>query len=124
MRAVDDERAWIEIAGSPDIVGRELGREPRLFCYPGGYVTARDIALVERAGYFGAVTTEEGVNRPDHDNFTLSRTQIDRYHFDWVFRARLAGATVRSRRHHRPTTARRLTHAPRADRKIGGLWSS
>ena len=89
----DRERAWTEIAGSRDIVRRELGREPRLFCYPGGYVTGREVALVKRAGLIGAVTTEEGVNRPDEDSFTLSRTQIDRYDFDWVFRARLRGAT-------------------------------
>jgi peptidoglycan/xylan/chitin deacetylase (PgdA/CDA1 family) len=93
LRAVDDDRAWTEIAGSRDAVRRELGREPQLFCYPGGYVTARDVALVQRAGFIGAVTTEEGVNRSDGDSFMLSRTQIDRYDFDFVFRARLHGAT-------------------------------
>ncbi len=93
LRSVDDERAWNEIHGSRESVGRELGRESRLFCYPAGFVTKRETNLVKEAGFVGAVTTDEGVNGPNADDFRLSRTQIDRYDFDWVFRARLRGAT-------------------------------
>ena len=92
LGALDDEQAWHEIAGSRASVGRELGREPRAFCYPGGYVSERDVRLVERAGYTCAVTTEEGVNVAGGNVFRLVRTQIDRYDGDAVFAARLHGA--------------------------------
>jgi peptidoglycan/xylan/chitin deacetylase (PgdA/CDA1 family) len=92
LGTLDDDDAWREINGSRAALAAELGRVPRLFCYPGGYATGRDAALVERAGLVGAVTTEEGVNAADQPRYWLRRTAVDRYDPDWLFRARLRGA--------------------------------
>jgi peptidoglycan/xylan/chitin deacetylase (PgdA/CDA1 family) len=88
-----DERAWREIDGSKRSVEDALGREARTFCYPGGYFGAREVAMVERAGFAGAVGCEYGVNNAPWDRFRLRRILVDRYDTDWIFAARLRGGT-------------------------------
>ena len=87
-----DAYAREEIAGSKAAVERELGRAARVFSYPGGYFSERDVALTREAGYAAAVTCEYGVNHSLTNPFMLRRTPVDRYDNEWLFRARLAGA--------------------------------
>jgi len=87
-----DAYAREEIAGSKAAVERELGRAARVFSYPGGYFSERDVALTREAGYAAAVTCEYGVNHSLTNPFMLCRTPVDRYDNEWLFRARLAGA--------------------------------
>jgi peptidoglycan/xylan/chitin deacetylase (PgdA/CDA1 family) len=89
---VTEDEAWREISGSKAAVEDALGREARLFCYPGGHFGPREAALVERAGFRAAVGCEYGVNGPPWDRFALRRTAVDRYDGSRIFAARLRGA--------------------------------
>jgi len=95
LSALSNEDAWHEIAGSKRAVAAALGREPHLFCYPGGYYGEREMEMVERAGYVGAISGEHGVNEPPFHRFALRRIPVDRYDTARVVSARLQGATDR-----------------------------
>jgi peptidoglycan/xylan/chitin deacetylase (PgdA/CDA1 family) len=82
-----------EIAESKGAVEEELGREARLFCYPGGYYSPREVELVRECGYRAAVTCEFGANTAPFAYNELRRTIVERSDPLWLFRARLAGAT-------------------------------
>ena len=87
------EAARREIAESKGVIELELGRPARLFCYPGGYYSPREVDLVRESGYRAAVTCEFGANSAPFDHGELRRTIVERSDPLWVFRARLAGAT-------------------------------
>lgn len=91
---VGPERAKREIIDSKAAVELELGREARVFCYPAGYFSDRDVNLVREAGYRCAVTCEFGVNEaPLARPFMLRRTIVEPSDPLWVFSGRLRGAT-------------------------------
>jgi len=92
LSKVTEDEAWREISGSKAALEDALGREARLFCYPGGHFGRREAALVERAGFRAAVGCEYGVNRPPWVRFALRRTTVDRYDGARIFAARLRGA--------------------------------
>jgi peptidoglycan/xylan/chitin deacetylase (PgdA/CDA1 family) len=102
------EHAQREIALSKQAVEHELARPARLFCYPGGYHSAREVELVRASGYRAAVTCEYGANHAPFAHHELRRVIVERFDPQWVFRARLGGATdaqppgSRSRRLERP----------------------
>jgi peptidoglycan/xylan/chitin deacetylase (PgdA/CDA1 family) len=87
------EAARAEIAGSKAIVERELGREARIFCYPGGYYSPREVELVRECGFRAGVTCEFGANHAPFADGELRRTIVERSDAPWLFRARLNGAT-------------------------------
>jgi peptidoglycan/xylan/chitin deacetylase (PgdA/CDA1 family) len=87
------ERARHEIAGSMEVVARELGRPARVFCYPAGYYSQREIDLARECGLRAALTCEFGANLMPFDRYELRRTIVERSDPLWLFRARLAGAT-------------------------------
>ena len=87
------EDARREIADSKRAVEDELGRPARIFCYPFGYHSLREVELVREAGYRAAVTCEFGANTAPFAHNELRRTIVARSDPLWVFRARLAGAT-------------------------------
>jgi O-antigen/teichoic acid export membrane protein/peptidoglycan/xylan/chitin deacetylase (PgdA/CDA1 family) len=93
LTRLPDEEAAREIADSRDVVARELGRETVAFCYPGGYAGEREARLARDAGFVFGLTCEAGLNGPGADPMLLRRTPVDRYDRDWLFRARLRGAT-------------------------------
>lgn len=93
LPAESDESAWREIAGSKAAVEDALNRPSRLFCYPGGFYTRRDVEMVERAGYAAAFGCEYGVNRRPWHWYRLRRTIADKYDSSLVFGARLGGGT-------------------------------
>ena len=102
------EAARGEIADSKRIVEEELGREARIFCYPGGYYSAREVALVRESGYRAAVTCEFGANTAPFTHNELRRTLVERSDPLWLFRARLAGATDAPPPGRRPRRIERL----------------
>ena len=65
-----------EIAGSRQIIRRQLRVPVAFFCYPSGRFDAAAIAAVKRAGYLGATTTQTGLARPSTP-YTLDRIRID-----------------------------------------------
>jgi peptidoglycan/xylan/chitin deacetylase (PgdA/CDA1 family) len=87
------EDARREIAESKTAVEHELGRPARIFCYPGGYYSPREVGLVRECGYRAAVTCEFGANAAPFAHNELRRTIVERSDPLWLFRARLAGAT-------------------------------
>jgi peptidoglycan/xylan/chitin deacetylase (PgdA/CDA1 family) len=87
------EDARSEIAGSKRAVEEKLGREARLFCYPGGYYSPREVELVRECGFRAAMTCEFGANAAPFAHNELRRTIVERSDPLWLFRARLAGAT-------------------------------
>jgi peptidoglycan/xylan/chitin deacetylase (PgdA/CDA1 family) len=93
LTAISLEDARSEIAESKQVVEQELGREARIFCYPGGYYSPREVALVRECGYRAAVTCEFGANAAPFAHNELRRTIVERSDPLWLFRARLAGAT-------------------------------
>ena len=94
---VSREQAEHEIRESKRVVEHELGREARLFCYPAGYHSTRDVQLVREAGFRAALTCEFGANRiPFAEPFELRRTIVEASDPLWVFSGRLDGATDRA----------------------------
>jgi peptidoglycan/xylan/chitin deacetylase (PgdA/CDA1 family) len=87
----DDARR--EIAASKQSVENELGRQARIFCYPGGYYSPREVELVRESGFRAAVTCEFGANFAPFAHNELRRTIVERSDPLWLFRARLGGAT-------------------------------
>lgn len=93
LTTLSREAARREIAESKGVIELELGRPARLFCYPGGYYSPREVDLVRESGYRAAVTCEFGANTAPFDHGELRRTIVERSDPLWLFRARLAGAT-------------------------------
>lgn len=65
-----------EVAGSRQIIRRQLHVPVDFFCYPSGRFDATAIAALERAGYLGATTTQPGLARPATP-YTLNRIRVD-----------------------------------------------
>jgi peptidoglycan/xylan/chitin deacetylase (PgdA/CDA1 family) len=93
LTGLSREDARREILQSKLAVEHELGRPARLFCYPGGYYSPREVELVRECGLRAAVTCEFGANEAPFAHNELRRTIVERSDPLWLFRARLAGAT-------------------------------
>jgi peptidoglycan/xylan/chitin deacetylase (PgdA/CDA1 family) len=65
-----------EVAGSRQLIRRQLHVPVDFFCYPSGRFDAVAIAAVKRAGYLGATTTMPGLARPATP-YTLDRIRIN-----------------------------------------------
>jgi peptidoglycan/xylan/chitin deacetylase (PgdA/CDA1 family) len=91
LLAVDERRAWREIAGSREELQDRLGREITAFAYPAGLFGRRERDLAERAGYRAALSCEPGVNLPSTDRLALRRRQIDARDRLVDFRAKVGG---------------------------------
>jgi peptidoglycan/xylan/chitin deacetylase (PgdA/CDA1 family) len=93
LTTISLEEARREIRESKQQVEHELARPARIFCYPGGYYSPREVELVRECGYRAAVTCEFGANTAPFAHNELRRTIVERSDPLWLFRARLAGAT-------------------------------
>lgn len=64
LSCCDETQAWREISKSREQLSELIGQEVRYFAYPNGKpqldFSQRDVDLVRRAGYRGAVTTDSG----------------------------------------------------------------
>lgn len=110
LTALPEELAWDEIAGSKRDLEERLSRPVTSFCYPAGLYAERELDMVRRAGYDGAVTTRPGVNPGGTGTLDLCRTML--YWRDDVrdFTAKLRG------RLDRPLRAQELAQRARARR--------
>lgn len=91
LRALDDEQAALEIAGSKAELEERIGRVVTAFSYPAGLFGKRERRLVALAGYDVAVSCEPGVNLPTTDRLVLRRRQIDARDRLLDFRAKVGG---------------------------------
>jgi len=74
---LDDDHAGDEIIESKRALEAHLGQSVRSFYYPAGRFTPRDAALVWKAGYEIAVTTQPGFASAEEDSLLLPRVRID-----------------------------------------------
>jgi len=74
LPTLSDDEAWKEISECKTALENSFGKEVQTFCYPFGLYGSREVELVRRAGFIGAVTTVEGVG--GKDSFQLSRVKI------------------------------------------------
>ena len=65
-----------QILGAREAVEAHTGRPVRFFCYPSGRYDAATIAIVEAAGYWGAVTTAWGTDLRLDNRFTWPRIRV------------------------------------------------
>ncbi len=76
LPALREERAFEEIEGSRRDLERALQGRVSTFAYPYGERNSAVEALVEQAGFSGAVGIGEGLNGPATSRFALRRTEI------------------------------------------------
>jgi peptidoglycan/xylan/chitin deacetylase (PgdA/CDA1 family) len=65
-----------QLLGVKEAVEYHTGHPVVFFCYPSGQYDAQVIAVLESAGYWGAVTTEHGRTHTRETLFTLPRIRI------------------------------------------------
>jgi peptidoglycan/xylan/chitin deacetylase (PgdA/CDA1 family) len=69
--------AWHDIAASRALFQRRFHRPVAFFCYPVGAYSSSVEALVRRAGYLAAVTTNTGYATPNSPAEALPRIRVD-----------------------------------------------
>ncbi len=65
-----------QILGAREAVEAHSGQPVRFFCYPSGRYDAATVAVVESAGYWGAVTTAWGTELRLDNRFTWPRIRV------------------------------------------------
>jgi peptidoglycan/xylan/chitin deacetylase (PgdA/CDA1 family) len=65
-----------QIVGIQEAIQYHTGRLPRFFCYPSGQYDASVIAVLEAAGYWGAVTTQWGKTETFAGRYEMPRVRI------------------------------------------------
>ena len=65
-----------QILGAREAVEAHTGRPVRFFCYPSGQYDADTLAVVQSAGYWGALTTAWGATQRLDDRYTWPRIRI------------------------------------------------
>lgn len=65
-----------QLLGVKEAVEYHTGQPVVFFCYPSGHYDANVIAVLQAAGYWGAVTTEHGRVHTRETLFTLDRIRI------------------------------------------------
>lgn len=93
LRLLGDARLQQEIAGSRELLARELGQEVRYFCYPVGLYNDNVVQAVRDAGYLAAVTTQYGPATPEQDHALWARVRIERRDTLTTFAKKLAEAS-------------------------------
>jgi peptidoglycan/xylan/chitin deacetylase (PgdA/CDA1 family) len=91
LRALSDDDARREIAGSKAALEERLRRPVTVFCYPAGVYGERERRMVAAAGFRAATSCEPGANMPATDPLALRRIQIDATDRLADFRAKLEG---------------------------------
>jgi peptidoglycan/xylan/chitin deacetylase (PgdA/CDA1 family) len=85
--------AFEEISGSKRIIEEKTGKPVEFFCYPGGAFNEKAKALVIKAGYKGACTTNRGFAKFNSDVYELKRIKVTNSDsaVPFSFRAKLSG---------------------------------
>lgn len=87
LPALPDGEAWNEIHGCKSALEASFGVRVPTFCYPFGLFGPREIELTRKAGFIGAVTTEQGIGSADP--FTLPRIKVSGTEGMFAFRLRI-----------------------------------
>ncbi len=92
LTELTDDKACQEIIASKQKLERRLGKLCDVFCYPYGDFDERIIALVQEAGFLGAVTIDFGRHNTKEDIFRLKRLGSARFANSFLrFKAALFG---------------------------------
>lgn len=65
-----------QIVGIQEAIQYHTGRLPRFFCYPSGQYDTNVIAVLEAAGYWGAVTTQWGKTETFAGRYEMPRIRV------------------------------------------------
>ncbi|GAB4421055.1 MAG: hypothetical protein Fur0044_18290 [Anaerolineae bacterium] len=65
-----------EILGSKEAIEERIGEPVRFFCYPSGRYDGLTIKVLESANFWGAVTTQWGVEQSFNSRFELKRLRM------------------------------------------------
>ena len=89
---VDIEEVDRQVSGSYELIERNTGTPPKLFCYPNGDVSKQAAERV-RTRYIGACTTANGWNGPDCDPYAIKRVTLHEGNSGTTrsFKARISG---------------------------------
>jgi peptidoglycan/xylan/chitin deacetylase (PgdA/CDA1 family) len=80
-----------EILGSKEAIEERIGEPVRFFSYPAGRYDELTIRVLESANFWGAVTTEWGIEQSYNYRFELQRLRIRGSDTTEVLAAKLAG---------------------------------
>lgn len=75
---VDSATARSELAGSKELLERQLGASVKFLAPPGGRITKEVETMAAELGYRGICNSRIGLNRSDQDPYRLSRVPIVR----------------------------------------------
>jgi peptidoglycan/xylan/chitin deacetylase (PgdA/CDA1 family) len=70
-----DYLVW-QALGSKEAIEVKLGQTPRWVAYPSGKYDAQAIAVFKSAGFWGGLTTQQGVEHTLDDIFELKRVRV------------------------------------------------
>jgi len=76
LRGRSNDFLVYQILGIQEAIDYHTGRLPRFFAYPSGQYDANTIAVLESAGYWGAVTTEWGKDHTLESRFEMPRLRV------------------------------------------------
>jgi len=76
LRGRSNDYLVYQILGIQEAIHQHTGHLPRFFCYPAGQRDANVIAVLESAGYWGAVTTDWGRTYTQGNAFEMPRLRI------------------------------------------------
>jgi peptidoglycan/xylan/chitin deacetylase (PgdA/CDA1 family) len=76
LRGRDVDFLVYEIVGSKEAIEERIGEPVRFFCYPSGRYDDLTIKVVASANFWGAVTTQWGIEQSFNDRFELKRIRI------------------------------------------------
>lgn len=81
-----------QVRGSYELIERNSGSAPKLFCYPNGDISKQAAERV-RMQYVGACTTASGWNRPNCDPYAIKRVTLHEGNSGTTraFKARISG---------------------------------
>lgn len=87
LPALPEDEAWREIHGCKTALEETFGVRVPTFCYPFGLLGDREAALARKAGFIGAVTTEQAAG--GSDPFRLPRVKVSGSEGMFSFRLRV-----------------------------------
>ena len=72
----DDERLIWQVLGCREMIESNLGRRPRYVAFPSGIYDERVAATFASDGYWGGITTQQGVEQDSSRPFELKRLRV------------------------------------------------
>ncbi len=76
LRGKDDDFLVWQALGSRQTIEANLGKQPRVLAYPSGAYDEDVIRVFHAAGFWGAVTTQPGIEQDNQHLFELKRLRI------------------------------------------------